>query len=369
MNKTFKKWDPITPREAQSFALREGYRGAGFVSPNPMVGCVIVDHQHRFLASGYHAKYGEAHAEVMALNQVTTEELKGGTMYVTLEPCSHHGKTPPCADRVASEPLARVVVGCKDPNPLVAGRGIEILKKKNIKVDFDSEFTQKSQRLAEIFLWNMTHQLPFITLKFASSLDGKIALKSGESQWITSEASRKLARTLRAHHVATLIGARTLLKDNPVLDFRDTAFEGKKKNKIIIYDPRGTSNEVLAQSKLLKTHGKENIFLLTSNPERSLNAQQFQLDDAGGITVPALQWLYQQKIFSIYVEGGGYTFSQFLQNGSFQKIYQFLAPDILGQGIGWTDFLNIQNMGDKLRLKISKVHKVDRDLMLVAYPK
>ncbi|MBY0316301.1 MAG: bifunctional diaminohydroxyphosphoribosylaminopyrimidine deaminase/5-amino-6-(5-phosphoribosylamino)uracil reductase RibD [Bdellovibrionales bacterium] len=369
MAKTYKKFDPITSREAQSLALREGYKGAGWVSPNPLVGCVIVDAEHRFLASGYHAKFGEAHAEVNALKNLNSDELRGGIMYVTLEPCSHHGKTPPCADRVAREPFKKVVVGVKDPNPLVSGRGLEILRKNKIQVEFDSEFSEKSKRLAEVFLWNIQTQMPFITLKLASSLDGKIALKNGESRWITSETSRRLGRVLRAHHDATLIGARTLLNDDPLLDFRDTAFEGRKKNKIVIYDPKGTASEFLRGSKLLKTHEPSSIFLLTSKVSPQLNVEQYFIESNAGISEDMLRWMYKQQIYSLYVEGGTFTFSQFLRNHSFQKLYQFMSPDILGDGISWTDSLHLENIQKRIPLEIHKIRRTDRDILMIAYPR
>lgn len=366
--KIFTKFAEITPQEAQALALRVGAKGAGFVSPNPLVGCVIVDSQHRFLSSGYHAKYGGPHAEVMALDTLTTDELKNGTMYVTLEPCSHFGKTPPCADRLAQTGLKKVIIGVKDPNPLVSGRGIEQLKKNKIFVEFDTDFTKRSQRLGEHFLWNMQKQLPFVSLKMATSLDGTMALKSGESRWITNESSRQLSRVLRAHHDATLVGARTLIHDDPQLDFRGTPFEGRKANKVVIYDPKGIAGDFLKTSQLLKTHSTENIFWLTSKRQKHLPLHQFEINPQSSFGVEHLKWLHEQKIFSLFVEGGGYTISQFLEQRLFQKVYQFLAPQIIGRGLRWTENFEVQNLTQACQLEISHVKRIKSDILLVGYP-
>lgn len=346
------KGDLISPEQAQDLALQEALKGAGFVSPNPLVGCVIVDKNHRLLSSGYHARLGGDHAEVDALKKISKEELKGATVYVTLEPCAHEGRTPSCAKRLAEEPIAKVVAALIDPDPRVAGKGFSILKEKNIAVEVDKNFGLKALYTAEHFLWHVSQKIPFVALKIASSLDGKMALKNGESKWITGEEARQASRRLRAHYDATMIGAGTLLKDDPLLDFRDTEFAGKKTNRVVIWDPKNRVAEFLPKSKLSKNLPPENIIVIN----------QPNLDR------PVLEELYQKGIYSLFVEGGSYAISQFVKNKSYQKLYYFLAPTLLGQGLGWTDHLELASMADKRSLNFREIEMHGRDLLLKAYP-
>lgn len=343
--------DNCTPEQAQALAVQEALRGAGSVAPNPLVGCAIVSRDGKLLSVGYHARVGEAHAEVDAFNKSSQQDFSGATMYVTLEPCSHHGRTPPCADRIVKEKIAKVVIGADDPNPLVAGKGIEKLKAAGITVVRDAQFTLQSQRVAEKFLWNMTNKLPFITLKLAMSLDGHMALENGNSQWITTEESRALGRQLRAHHDATLVGAQTVLIDNPTLDFRGTVFAGKKENRILIWDPKNKVSEKLKDFNIVKTHGLKNIQVLSA------------------ITKDVLHDVYQQGITSIYVEGGGNTLSYFIKNKLFNKMYVFVAPTLLGKGKGWTDSMSLTTMAERQGLEFSSVDRIGEDILITAYPK
>lgn len=347
-----KKGELITPLEAQNLALKEALRGVGFVSPNPLVGCVIVDKEHRFLSSGFHARLGGDHAEIDALKKISREELQGAIVYVTLEPCSHQGRTGSCAERLIAEPIAKVVAALKDPNPLVSGKGFEILKQKGIEVEINSEFGLKAKRVCEEFFWNMTTKLPFIALKVGSSLDGQMALKNGESRWVTSDESRLQARRLRARYDATLIGARTLIKDDPLLNFRDTEFEGQKTNRVVVWDPKGVTEKFLPKSRLLTEIPKENVIVL-----KSLEIKEAELKD-----------LYDKGIHSLFVEGGAYAHSEFLKRGHFQKIYCFMSPSILGGGLGWTSHVQLQSMAQKIPLVFEGTEKVGEDLLLTLYP-
>jgi diaminohydroxyphosphoribosylaminopyrimidine deaminase/5-amino-6-(5-phosphoribosylamino)uracil reductase len=348
-----KKGSTITPTEAQDLALHEARKGAGFVSPNPLVGCVIVDAQHGFLSSGFHGKLGGDHAEIDALKKLSREELKGATVYVTLEPCAHVGRTPSCASRLAEEPIAKVIAALEDPNPLVAGKGFAILKAKGIATEINSEFGEKAKYVCEDFLWHITKKSPFVALKVAVSLDGQMALKSGESKWITSEESRVRARQLRGFHDATLIGAGTLIKDNPLLDFRNTEFEGRKTNRVVIWDPKNVARDFLPAAKLSKEIPPENIIVITA-PQLTMNI---------------LEGLYQDGIRSLYVEGGAYVLSEFVKNKLFQKLYYFLAPTLLGNGLGWTDHLEFGDMGEKVPLSFHDIQRIGTDLLVTAYPK
>ena len=198
-------------------ALELAELGRGFTKTNPLVGAVVVKN-NKIIAEGYHHRFGDNHAEVDALNKVS-KMAEGATMYVTLEPCSHYGKTPPCVDRIIKEKLKRVVVAIKDPDERVSGRGIEILKKEGIDVEVGM-LEEEAKFQNRVFLLNKSKKRPFITLKFATTLDGKIATSSGESKWITNSTSRKDSHILRGKVDGILVGKNTASKDNPFLTNR-----------------------------------------------------------------------------------------------------------------------------------------------------
>ena len=364
--------DDISPDQAMRFALEVAKEGRGFTSPNPLVGCVVVDKDHKFLSSGAHLVYGEAHAEVNALFNVKDRSaLKGSTIYVTLEPCAHKGNTGSCAHALAKLPIKKVVYGLIDPNPETAGKGVEHLRINNVEVQAFDKYKKQCEELCEHFLFHMKKGRPFVSLKMGISLDGKIALHNGESQWITNEESRKLGRKMRAHYDATMIGAGTLLYDNPSLDFRDTEFEGKKSNKIIIVDPKGKAADKFSDSKIAQKHEIKNIFVLT-RPEHASNWSKN--------LVPVIKWesselgwnqafknLYNRGISSIYVEGGSYVFGQMLQYRLAQKLYMFQAPKIIGAGKGWSDLYESQSLDLVPKLHNWHYITIGEDRLNIAY--
>ena len=195
--------EKISSDGAMELALRVAYLGAAHVSPNPLVGCVIVDENHNFVACGYHERYGEAHAEISALNKIADVEralLKNSTFYVTLEPCAHQGKTPSCARTLSLLPIKKVIYGLQDPNPLVSGQGAQILKNASIEAEvYEVPLKVQLFELVEVFLKNFTQKKIFVAGKIASSLDGLMALKNGESKWITSVLAREFSHELRSH--------------------------------------------------------------------------------------------------------------------------------------------------------------------------
>jgi diaminohydroxyphosphoribosylaminopyrimidine deaminase / 5-amino-6-(5-phosphoribosylamino)uracil reductase len=363
---------PITPDQAMRLAIEEAKRGRGFVSPNPLVGCVIVDSQHRFLSSGAHLKCGEGHAEVNALDQAESPDtLKNASVYVTLEPCAHEGRTGSCAKRLAQLPIQRVYYGLKDPNPLVAGGGIKILEAANKLVRPFDKYQMECTQLIEQFSHHIQHQSPYIAFKIGASLDGQIALKTGESQWITGEEARRLSRQMRAYYDATMIGAGTLEYDNPTLDFRDTPFVGKKENRIIILDPKGKLPEVFAKSRLAEVHARKNIFVLTRAEHKSRWASQL---------VPVIDWeasragwekalknLYQKGISSIFVEGGAYVFGQLLTYHLAHKLYLFQSAKILGDGVSWSRYYQLDKLEKALTLKNWQSLTIGEDRLNTAY--
>ena len=254
--------EQVTVLEAMKLAIAEARKGAPFVSPNPMVGCVVLDSAGNFLSSGYHKIYGSAHAEVNALAGLISEQLKDAHVVVTLEPCAHQGKTPSCAKTLAALSIKKITYGLIDPNPLVAGKGADILKSAGKDVVLFSELQTELEELCEIFLMNQRKQKIFVAIKVATSLDGQMALQSGESQWITGEAAREHAHYLRSCYDAVMVGAGTIQKDNPSLNVRHP--EVKKENKVVILDPQGLQLKNFSQLRVSQTHDSKNIFWCVS---------------------------------------------------------------------------------------------------------
>lgn len=339
----FQVGDSITAEQAMRMAIEVAKQGRGFVSPNPLVGCVIVDGQHRFLSSGAHLKWGDAHAEINALRSIPDPALlKNASLYVTLEPCSHQGKTGSCAEALTKLPIQKIYYGLQDPNPQVAGNGIRILEKHNKMVRSFGKYQGECEDLIEQFRFHVQARTPYIAIKVGTSLDGKIALKSGESQWITGEEARAHGRQLRAHYDATLIGAGTFQYDDPTLDFRGTVFEGKKSNRVLILDPKGKVPELFAQSKVAQVHDKKNIIVLTRQEHVTKWTQHLvpviPWESSHSGWKQALQNLYQKGVYSIYVEGGAFVFGQILTHSLARKLYLFQSSKIVGDGLSWTQY-------------------------------
>ncbi len=364
----------MTTIEAMRLAIEEAKKGYGFVSPNPVVGCVILDKNGHLLSTGYHAQVGQGHAEVEALKKVADpKQLDGAHVIVTLEPCSHFGRTPPCADRLAEYPIQKVTYGLLDPNPQVAGQGIAKLKAKGIVVEECTELREELEDLAEIFLFNMREQKTFAALKVATSLDGAVAFKSGESKWITSEESRHYAHFLRGQYDAVLVGSGTLLKDNPKLDVRHEKFKSRAPNKVVIFDLKASTLNRLKEMQVAKVRPLENIYVVTAADQISnfsklgifaISAKSLQ----NGILdlSDVMKELYKHKIYSVYVEGGAETLSSFITQKSAQRLYQFIAPKILGAQHSrvWTEKVGFENMQSALQLNGVQFQNFGSDILL-----
>ena len=332
--------------QAMQLAISEALKGAPFVSPNPKVGCVILDSQGELLSTGYHKKFGEAHAEIEALKNLNPDQLKGAHLIVTLEPCAHEGKTPSCAKTLAKLPIKKVTFGLVDPNPLVAGQGAKILKEAGIEVEeYQGILKADLEEVCEEFLWNFRQKKVFVAVKIAQSLDGKIALLNGESKWITGPDSRQKVHELRAQYDAVLVGKNTILIDNPSLDIRHPKIQ--KENKVVVLDRSGEILKKLNHLKMFTVHKPENLIVLPSLDLSSV-----------------LSELYDKGIRSIMVEGGGRIYSSFLAQGLVQRLHLFTAPVILGQGIGWADRFTLSDMGKKLELKSVKTSMIGEDTYL-----
>ena len=351
-------------------ALQKAKKGLGWVEPNPPVGCVILDSDYRLLSCGYHERYGGDHAEVCALKKIKDKELlKGAHVFVTLEPCHHQGKTPPCSLELVKYPIQSLTYGAEEP--FTHKKGLEFLKEKGIKIVPNTDFQEEIENLIAPFKFTFLKKRPFVSLKVASSLDGIIALEDGESKWITGEKSREHAHFLRAQHAAILIGVNTLLKDNPRLNIRVDPFK-KKKNKVIILDPEGKSFSFLPESHLLKVHSPDQIIVCCSDQvKRQSFPSEIKVVSSllhQGKYLPLsllLADLYQrEKIYSILVEGGAFCWSEFLRQQVAQKLYLYLAPRVIGKGIHWSEYLTIKDLCLSSVLESMAVQPVGNDLLI-----
>ncbi len=386
--------ESISPSVAMRLAINLAGLGAGFVSPNPLVGCVVVDSQHRFLSFGYHAKVGQDHAEIDALKKVQDKtQLHGAYFYVTLEPCAHQGRTPSCAKTLAPLDISGVIYGLQDPNPLVAGQGAQILRDAGKKailwsdlnvvkdLGFESEISKNErdeilhdlEEVAEIFLWNMKKKTPFVALKVATTLDGSLATKDGESQWITGEQARSHVHFLRAHYDAILVGRQTFIQDDPKLNVRHSKFVGFQ-NRVIVLDPNAKGLERLGMSELIKFHNPEQIFwVVRKGHDLNSNKSKFA-DQCTILEVPTrpdgwfdsqqlLAELWKVGIRSVFVEGGAATLSYFLNEKIAQRLHLFISCSLLG-GIGhrWTEMLRSKDLNSRMFLENVKTQSFGPDL-------
>ncbi len=357
----FNKCDIISGDQAMRFAMDVAVQGAPYVSPNPVVGCVVVNENHQFLAYGFHPKYGSEHAEINALNKLTELEIKNSTFYVTLEPCAHQGKTGSCAKKLATLPIKKVVYGLMDPNPLVSGQGAGILQQAGIIAEeYQGDLKNDLQSLCEIFLKNFTQKKVFIAAKVATSLDGQIALKSGESKWITSANSRNYVHELRSYYDAILVGANTIVQDDPSLNIRHA--EIIKENKVIVLDPENVIFK--SDSKFLKLHNKENIIFAVKKTNDDNPFHQIEFSDLENLTAQ----LFALGVKSIFIEGGARTYSSFFQAGLIDRLYLFMAPSIIGahSGLSWTSHLQTESLNKKINFTDLKVRSLAPDIFLTA---
>ena len=349
-------------------ALRQARRGLGKTSPNPMVGAVIVK-EGRIIGQGYHQYFGGDHAEVDAINNAT-EDVAGATMYVTLEPCCHYGKTPPCVNAIIENKIGEVVIGMLDPFPEMSGKSLEVLKQHGIKTRV-GVLEKECRALNEAYLKYTTTGMPFVTVKFAQTLDGRIATAAGASRWISSPASRRLAHKLRAHHDAILAGIGNVLKDDPELTTR--LVRGRNPTRIIL----DSKLRIPLDSKVL-THQEAARTLVAATPPadkakvaalRKMGIEVLTVPpDAGGrVDIgKLLKTLAQRQISSVLVEGGAETITSFLRLGLADKLVVFIAPKILGKGTDSVGELNITDISKALKLSFERVYRSGEDIVIEA---
>jgi diaminohydroxyphosphoribosylaminopyrimidine deaminase/5-amino-6-(5-phosphoribosylamino)uracil reductase len=329
-------------RECFELALK----GRGNVSPNPLVGSIIVK-DNIVISRGYHKKAGLAHAELDAINNATTD-ITGSTLYCNLEPCCHTNKrTAPCAQRIITEGIVEVIICNLDPNPEVSGRGVKILEDAGIKVTH-GVLKEEGLRLNEIFFKHIISKTPFIHLKMAQTLDGKLATITGDSKWITNELARQDVHSEREAYDAILVGANTAKLDNPSLTVRVQGKDIKAIKRIIIsknLDIEPTSKlftDEFQDKTILVTPLGSNCKIKTTIVECPIIGDAFDMDYL-------LRKLYcDHNITSIYIEGGSYTHTQILKKRLFDRISVYIAPKILGHGKSTIGELDIVNMKDTL---------------------
>jgi diaminohydroxyphosphoribosylaminopyrimidine deaminase/5-amino-6-(5-phosphoribosylamino)uracil reductase len=317
--------------------LRLAEKGRGFVSPNPMVGAVLVK-QGRIVARGFHRRFGGPHAEVECIRSYDGT-LRGATLYVNLEPCSHHGKTPPCTDLIINSGIRKVVVGMKDPNPLVAGNGLRRLRRAGVRV-ISGVLEQEARELNRVFVTHITRRRPFVHVKVAQSLDGKIALERGSPVWITGKEARKLVHQWRAEHDAILVGANTIRVDDPFLTVR--LARGRNPAAVILDGDLSIS----LRARVLKTARQRNVIIIANEKVvRRRIRKMKELTSQGVLVLPLLsksnhlslniilRKLYRLNIGSLLVEGGSNVFTQFLEGDNIDLLSVFLAPAFMGKGV------------------------------------
>lgn len=359
-------------------ALELAKRGAGTVSPNPLVGCVIVK-DGKILGEGWHTVYGEAHAERNAIADAESKgnSIGGTTAYVTLEPCSHHGKTGPCADALIEKKIGRCVIAVQDPYKEVAGQGIQKLRKAGIEVEVGL-LEEEAREINKFFLKFVTKHLPYVTLKMAMSMDGKAALKSGKSKWISSEESRKVVHQMRSEYDAVMVASATVIADDPELTVRSV--EGRNPRRIIL----DASLRLDEGMKVLSDSDADKTILLTTHPAfRDKREKVKQLSDRGVKICKvgtiegqldlneAFHLLAKENITSILVEPGPTLATAMLRAGQFDELVLFLAPMVLGDDAksGFGDMF-VKDLAKHERLRLHETKRVEgSDDIYISYRK
>lgn len=363
---------PVKDERYMRTALALAKKGMGTVSPNPMVGALLVK-DDAIVGKGYHRKAGSHHAEVGAIENAG-ENASGSTLYINLEPCVHYGRTPPCTDRIIAAGIKRVVVGMLDPNPLVNGKGVEMLRKAGIDVKVGM-LEDEARRLNEVFVGSMEKKRPFVTMKAAVSLDGKIATKTCDSRWISNEESRRQANLLRCINDGVLVGINTVISDNPLLVPR-------------LKNPKKIPVRIILDSKLriplacdvVKTSQKYRTWVFTNEDSRTdketkltaLGVEVIRVpkDDNGRASVRHIcEELYRREITSILVEGGGEVNSTLLREGLVDKVVLFYGTILIG-GKGALNLVGgkgIDFLKDAYRIDVATLKRLRENIYIEGY--
>lgn len=351
-------------------------RGRGQVSPNPMVGCVVLDAQGKKIAEGFHPQAGGPHAEVVALDKAG-EKAQGGILYVNLEPCNHHGKTPPCTERIIAAGIDKVICGTLDPNPLVSGQGRDTLQNARISVRYGFLEAQ-CRHLNEVFFHHITANRPFVTLKMGLTLDGRIAARSGRGEWFTSDFSRQYVHHLRHGHDAILTTATTVAADNPQLTVRGLPDVTRQPIRVIL--DRHFRLNPDEHWRVFKTD-EAPTWIFTSKirhhqehaqKARNLGIRIFEVDDTGiGLHLPEVfQKLGEAGVASVMVEAGGHLAGGLLREKLVNKVYLFYAGKILGDAMAPPAFSENTKLAlaGASQFYIHHTRQLEGDWVLEAYP-
>ena len=316
--------------------------GKGQVAPNPMVGCVVLDNDGNIVSKGYHKKYGENHAERDALLKLQNNEAEGGTLYVNLEPCSHYGKTPPCVDLIIERKLKKVVIASRDPNPKVDG--ILKLKEAGIEVVV-GVLEDEAKFLNRVFIKNITTQLPYVVLKTATTMDGKIATRSGDSKWITCAESRKEVYRMREEFDCILTSSNTVLADNPTMRVNEGQI------KCILDKDNRTSKDA-------KIYQQGQIYVA--------NCVNTPLKDGNLDLRVVLENLYKKGVCTVFVECGGKLAGAFLKENLIDEVYQFIAPKVVNDNIAKSCFDGdlVEKISESKEFKIYEVKLLGTDVLI-----
>lgn len=351
----------------RALALAERVRGQ--TSPNPMVGAVVA-RRGKIVGEGFHKRAGDPHAEPLAL-KAAGKRAKGATLYVTLEPCCTHGRTPPCTDAILRAGIKRVVIATEDPNPKHHKRGIALLRRKRVKVQVGL-LKDEAVKLNAVFHKWITTGLPFVTIKAAMSLDGKIATRRGESKWITGPEARAVAHKLRAQHDAVLVGLNTVLRDDPALTVRLGKPVSRQPRRIVL----DTSGRIPLTSQLLSDRFRSNTIVITTKRCGVSRREEIQSRGARVLIAPLrgdaidLRWTLRQlgkmEITSLLVEGGGEAIASFLDQGLADRLAFFYAPILIGgnDSVCAVGGKGIARIEDALRLKHLSVQTIGHDLLV-----
>ena len=347
--------------------LRLAAKGRYTVSPNPMVGAIIAK-DGIVIARGYHRRFGGAHAEVEAITSAAGS-LTGSTLYVNLEPCNHVGKQPPCAPRIVEAGITRVVIGASDPNPLVNGGGIRLLRERGVEVEV-GVLEATCRRFNAAFYKHMSLGLPLVTLKIAQTLDGRIAAPNGESKWITGPEARKTTHKMRAANDAIVAGIGTVLSDDPQLNVRD--FRGPSPLRVILdsdlrmpLEARLLNDELVAKTVIATAASPEHEHVARI---RDMGAEvMFVPRHEGGIDLAALcRRLAAKGVASVLVEGGSRLFSGFLRAGLVDRLAVFVAPLLFGGGLPGIQELGVESLLDGKRLQDLRARRIGSDILITA---
>ncbi len=329
----------------------------GFPAPNPRVGCVVVL-DGKVVGTGFHEAAGLDHAEVIALNEAGAH-ARAATLFVTLEPCSHHGKTPPCVDAIVAAGIRRVVYAVKDPNQDAAG-GASRLQSQSVLVE-EGMLKDEATNVNRVFLTRYERGRPFVLAKAATTLDGRIATRSGESKWITGDQARERAHELRAEMGCVLVGANTVINDDPALTVRDV--DAKSQPVRVVLDPEGITPE---HARVFTTDPERTVWVTESEEERNVATIRPQRIHEEISLQGLLTQLASRGVIGVLVEGGGQTLEPFFRQGLVDEIELHVAPKLLGAGRSWLDGRGVEALADAWRLKDMKVEPLGDDFKVTA---